>query len=297
MSDNPPSGDRVSIWLLGLGAVLGLVVASASLIENRGDAIVLPEQDVAHVNSVPIRRADFERLVAGLESDTRRRADEQTRRRVLDRMIEEELLVQRGVGLGFLQADRKVRANLVSAVIAAVTGDAEDREPSKRELTEFYRENMDFFTQPGRIRVRQVFFRVPDPAAQDEVAARASQAAKRLRAGDDFSSVRTELGSAEVSILPDALLPATKLREYVGPTALRTALALADGEFSDPVRSGMGYHVLWRLASEPDYTPELSEIEVPVQSEWRRRTGDRALREYLDELRTDAEVAVAPELR
>ena len=38
--------------------------------------------------------------------------------RVLDRMIDEELLGQRGLDLGLVRADRRVRADLVSAVIA-----------------------------------------------------------------------------------------------------------------------------------------------------------------------------------
>ena len=42
--------------------------------------------------------------------------------------------------------------------------EVEDRQPTASELREFYRENRDFFTQPGRMRVHQLFFRVPDPA-------------------------------------------------------------------------------------------------------------------------------------
>jgi len=43
-------------------------------------------------------------------------------------------------------------------------------------------------------------------------------------------------------------------------------------------------------------TPDLSEIEAQVRTEWLRRAGDRALREYLDELRDQAEIVVAPKL-
>ena len=136
-----------------------------------------------------------------------------------------------------------------------------------------------------------------DPTAQNEVAELAMQATRRLRAGEDFATVRDALGSHEISPLPDTLLPAKKLRDYVGPTALRSTLLLEDGAVSDPVRSGMGYHVLWRVQSEPDHVSELESIEPLVRAEWRRRIGDEALRAYLDELRGNAEVAVASELR
>ena len=99
-----------------------------------------------------------------------------------------------------------------------------------------------------------------------------------------------------MSPLPDVLLPATKLREYLGPTALRAAFELEVGEVSQPIRSGTGYHLLQLVERELSRTPDLSEIEEQVRTEWVRRAGDRALREYLDELRDQAEIVVAPQL-
>jgi parvulin-like peptidyl-prolyl isomerase len=65
---------------------------------------------------------------------------------------------------------------------------------------------------------------------------------------------------------------------------------------SHPVRSGTGYHLLQLVEREPSRTPDLSEIEDQVRAEWLRRAGDRALREYLDALRDQAEIVVAPQL-
>jgi peptidylprolyl isomerase len=59
---------------------------------------------------------------------------------------------------------------------------------------------------------------------------------------------------------------------------------------SDPVRSGTGYHVLQLVESEPSRVADFDEIEALVRAEWTRRTGERALREYLDDLRARAEI-------
>jgi len=212
-------------------------------------------------------------------------------------MIEEELLVQRGLELGLARYDRRVRSDLVSAVIAAVASDAEVQEPSEAELKEFYAEQSDFFTQPGRLRVRQIFFKAParDRGTDRETAAaeRAAEARERLERGEDLESVRRSLGDREILEVPDALLPAAKLREYLGPTAVRRALDLEVGAVSEPVRSGTGLHVLQLVAREPDRTPPYAELAPQVRAEWRRRAGDRALRSYLDEMRRRADVEVA----
>ena len=211
-------------------------------------------------------------------------------------MIDEELLVQRGLALGLAESDRRVRADITSAMIRSVVVEAEDEEPTEAELRAFYDEEGAFFTQPGRVRVGQVFFRVR--AADEDAAtrARAEIARDRLRAGEALATVRAEMGDEEVSRVPDTMLPPAKLREYVGPTALRAVLALDAGAIGDPVRSGTGYHVFWLVEREPARTPPFDEVREQVRAEWVRRAGDRALRDYLDDLRDRADVQVESEL-
>jgi parvulin-like peptidyl-prolyl isomerase len=108
--------------------------------------------------------------------------------------------------------------------------------------------------------------------------------------------VRDDAGDTVLSPIPDVLLPALKLREYIGPTALRGAMELEVGELSEPIRSGVGLHLLELVDHIPAKTPPLDEIEKQVRAEWRRRTGDRALRLYLDELRMQGEVVTMLEI-
>jgi hypothetical protein len=105
------------VALLAVGAVAGLVLAAHGLLASgprQGEA--LPERVVARVNGSEILTEDYLRLVAGLERDTREIADEKSRRHVLDRMIDEEVLVQRGLELGLAESDRRIRANVTAAM-------------------------------------------------------------------------------------------------------------------------------------------------------------------------------------
>jgi parvulin-like peptidyl-prolyl isomerase len=291
--DDGPASSRRPLLLLAAGALLGVAAAALGLLRTDPRHGGLPDDAVAAVNGTPILRETYERLVAGLESDTRSPVTPELRQRVLDRMIDEELLVQRGLELGLAESDRRVRADLTQAVINAVVVEAEDEEPTREDLERFHREETAFFTQPGRVRVAQVFVRVRAPADEMAARARADAASQRLADGEDFEAVRAELGDEEVSPVPDALLPLAKLREYVGPTALRAVMEQQPGAVGAPVRSGTGYHVFVVREREPERTPPLDEIEEQVRAEWVRRAGDRALREYLDELRAAADVAVA----
>jgi hypothetical protein len=290
----PAKAPRRPTVLLVLGALAGAGLAAGGLAAapRHGQ---LPTGVVALVNGEPIRADDYQRTVEGVANDKRDPITDADRRHVLERLIDEELLVQRGLALGLARQDRRVRADLTSTVIDGVVGDVSERTPTDDELAAFYQRNRDFFAGPGRVRVRQVFVR-GGSVADDTALARAQQAAVRLRSGDDVAAVVAALGDAPVSPLPDTLLPPSKLLEYVGPTALRTALALGVGEVSDPVRSSSGYHVLQMVERQPDTSPPLDDIRPQVLAEFRRRAGDQELRSYLDELRANAEIVVAEPL-
>lgn len=294
MSSVPPTPSRRPQLLLGLGAALGIATAGHGILRS-GDAAALPDGAIASVNGTPISADTHARLVEGVESDTREAASPEMRARILDRLIEEELLVQRGLDLGLAESDRRVRADIVQAMIRAAIAEAESEAPTERELAAFYAEHRELFTTPGRVRIAQVFVRVKDAADDARARAQAERARERLAAGESLAAVRVALGDAELSPVPDALLPPAKLREYVGPSVLRAALETEVGATSAPIRSGAGYHVLAPLEREPASTPPLAEIRDQVQAEWTRRAGERALRRYLDELRDAADVRLAPE--
>jgi parvulin-like peptidyl-prolyl isomerase len=291
----PPS--RLGLLLLTLGAVAGIAVAATGLLgPGLRVSSALPAGTVARINGQVIRDEDYERVVAGLANDRRDGIDDAQRRLVLDRLIDEELLIQRGLELGFARQDRKVRADLTAAVIASVVTEHEDLQPSDAQLQAFYDAHRDFFTQPGRLRLQQIFCRVPAAADDAAAAARAHEAVRRLRAGEAFGAVQAELGNAEIAPLPDALLPPAKLVDYLGPTPLQAALSLNVGAVSEPVRSGSGYHVLRVIERQTDATPAFAEIKPQIVAEFRRNAGEHALRAYLDTLRGRAEVVVAPTL-
>jgi parvulin-like peptidyl-prolyl isomerase len=290
------SPSRRPLFWLASGAAAGVTLAAWGLLGTDASNAALPRGVVASVNGKLIQAEDWARLVEGLESDTREPAGPELRRRVLDRMIDEELLVQRGVELGLVESDRRVRADLTQAMIQSIVVEVEDAEPDDGELRRFYAEQAAFFTQPGRVRAEQVFFRVRAPAEDAAAAARAAEAQRRLLGGEPFERVRDELGDDEVSPLPAALLPPAKLREYVGPTALRAVMELAPGALSAPVRSGTGYHVFRLVEREEPELPPFEQIADHVRAEWVRRAGDRALRGYLDDLREGAQVVTVDEL-
>jgi hypothetical protein len=278
------------LLVLAIAVGLGFALIARWIAPSRSR--VLPSDAIARVNDVLIRREDYERALDSLASDRRTAIDAAQRRRVLDRLIDEELLVQHGLATGAFRSDPKVRADLVAGVANIVTAEQEDAQPSAATLAAFYAAHGDRFVEPGRVRMRQIFFRVAalGDAALAETRAHASVA--RLRNGEPFAALQDELGDPEPLPPPDTPLSAGELREVLGPTVARTVQSLPVDAVSDPIRSGTGFHVVQVIERLPDAAPPLAEIQDKVLADYRLSQSENALRAYLDDLRRQADVEV-----
>ncbi|HSJ97137.1 MAG TPA: SurA N-terminal domain-containing protein, partial [Myxococcota bacterium] len=146
------AGSRSIAWL-GAGALAGVAAAALSLLGSGAAGPALPDGAVATVNGTVLRAADYQRALAALESDRRNPVGEGERRFVLDRLVDEELLVQRALELGLATSDRMVRNQLVAAMLTAVTDDAGLVEPDEASLRAFHTEHGDRFQAPARLQV------------------------------------------------------------------------------------------------------------------------------------------------
>ncbi|MFW6023397.1 MAG: peptidylprolyl isomerase [Myxococcota bacterium] len=288
---------RFGTWLLAAGAATGIALAGVALVERQssvGDD--LPPDVVAVVDGRPILRAEYERALRAVASDSDGLLSKADRRHVLDRLIDEQLLVQHGLELGLATRDRRVRADLSSAVIALVTARADDEaaEVTDAELRGFFDTHRDWFRTLPRLHVQQLFFRVGeggDAAARR----RATAALARWRAGEARADLADEADAFDVP-LPDGPVPSPKLRDYLGPTVVRAVVEAGEGDLVGPLRSGNGYHLVHVIARERGAVPPYEQVREQVRAEHRRRMGEERLRSLLEARRAEVEVRVDPEV-
>jgi hypothetical protein len=301
MPDSNPRTDRPP-WLLFLGATLGLGIATFGLLEDRREAARLPAGAAAVVGERTIRIIDYQRVLAGVESDRRNPIDEDMRRHVLERMIDEELLVQRALDLGLAVVDRRVRGELTSGLIDSIVSEADAVEPDDRAVARHYDANVGFFTRAGRVRAQTLFFSTRRDAEAGSPTATERLALASERLSESASSSEAEVmaiaeryADRQVSPIPDALLPASKIRDYVGPTVLQVLEGLEVGVWSPPIATTGGFYLARVLEREPAIVPALEDIEALVHQDLKRRRGDDALRRYLDDLRAEIPVSINPQ--
>ncbi|HYB98369.1 MAG TPA: peptidyl-prolyl cis-trans isomerase [Candidatus Limnocylindrales bacterium] len=284
------SPTRRTNLLLLLGLVAGAGLAAVGILRDAHTQLPTAATDaVAIVNGRAIPRTRLEQALALLERDRERPVTTQERQRALDRIVDEELLVQKAQELGIPESDRKLRADMVAAVLDAVAAQSDTEElPDERELRRFFEDNRAVLAPPAQLRVGVVFVSAERHADARE---RAAAAAARLRDGLPLQDVRAELGDPPALEAPDSALPPSRLADYIGPTAATLVQQMSVGDISDPIGGSDGYRVvvlLERLAPQADFQT----MREQALAEYRRRQREERVRLYLDELRRQARVEV-----
>ena len=266
-------------YILGSGLVVGIFLATLTIVEKNN---ISDQNWAAKIEDRFIPFARYEMQLEGLANDKRSPLTKKDKEYVLERMIEEELLIKRAIDLGMLENNPMARGTIVQQMIKNIISEGSRIEPEEKELIEFFEENIGFFTKANRLRVRQIYFSQDDFG--DKVLKEAKNAFTRLLKGETFDQV-TLSGSNSALKVPDTLMNLSKVREYIGPSLMREAQLLKPGQFSEPKKVSGGYKIIYLADREDAALPEYSNIRSSVLSEFSKRRDDRSLRTYLDNLK------------
>jgi hypothetical protein len=282
---------RARTRLLAL-VVVGALLAACGETDSGERKATSPRDVVAVVNGQAITRDAFEHYVesAAVGSETAS-SDAETQRRLLLRMVDEELLFQRAIALGLHRRDPAVHRAILSAVIASVTSEGVAAEPDEATLRSHYEENAAHFTGPERFAVEVV--RVSDRGRTDaEARSDAEEVANRLREGADVGAVLASYPDSSALATPAPPLPLESVAQRAGPAVASALSRLSPGEVSDPVRDEAGYTVVALRKRHPPEAAPFDDVRGEVRGAYLRQRRERALRDTLDALHREADIRV-----
>lgn len=262
-------------WLLA-GAFAGLIAAAFGILRQADTRQELPEDALARVNDQVIGRDVFERAVArmGVEGGT-----DSDAAWVLQRLIDDELLVQRGLELGMAESDLSVRTAIINSLVASVTAEADAASPTDEELAQYLAENAERFSYVAGMSVAAW-------QSDDEEVAQSFVTGLRTDGSVTLSDAIQPLAG-----LPSGLTPVDRLRDSLGPGITAAAADMPDGSSAVFARRGR-WLVVQVLGKEFEVVTDLDSIRNRVLLDYRRSLAESTLREYLDNLRRRADVVV-----
>jgi hypothetical protein len=282
-----------------LGIAVGVLAAGAGIFHKAPQAVTqVPPGYVAVVNGKGLLMSDF---ISQTATEAEKPFDETSpaeRAKVLQEMIDEELMVQRGVVLDVPETTIEVRDVMVDAVTAQVAAPILAAMPSEEDLRNYYNAHRAKYTTDGSMIVHDLvlhiggYQNVEQSAAQAETDA--TEAVYQLRSGAPISYVKEHFGFVDSgrSDNTEQLDFAAKL--HLGPKLYQVAAGLGDGEVSDPVLDSDGMHVLIMDRRLPPHVAPFDSVRDKVYEDYRKDETQRAKDDNLRMLRSRARVLVAP---
>ena len=270
--------------LLILGGIISIAIIGSSFIQK----VDLTQLNwVAKIDERAISKEKYETYLESIAQSRKTGLIESDPENILERMIDEELLIQRGIDLGMIENNPEIRSMIIQKMISSIVAETDNLRISTKDLKAFYSANQDLFTPSPKLHLIKLSF------ASDQRASGIT--AKDFLADGDLAAAKS-LASIEVISLPNTLLPAMKVREYIGPYLTQVALGLQEGEVSDLIELDDQFHLLVPVQKMIQGAPELNDIYQEVESEYIRFKGEEMLDEYLEDLRNWYDVVKANDL-
>tara|TARA_B100000767_G_scaffold68951_1_gene65560 strand:- start:914 stop:1789 length:876 start_codon:yes stop_codon:yes gene_type:complete len=270
---NSSNSVRAFIGLLGL---LLLLVGSNTQINWQNqpiDTVVLVNQQPVTESALQVARQRSGRFMVDVPVQDR---DKQ----LLQRLIDDELILQRAEELGILQADPGIRKLLARSAINTVVRESQALLIKEPELIAFYNDHQAVFQQPQRIKLQ---------AAQFDDLEMANISRNAVLLGDSLKKT-VSLGGGKILPIPVSPLPKHMLIRYLGISLTDLALELSATQISQPIVQGDNIYLLQVIENQPAILMPFEQVRETVMTELISRQRRDSLTTTLEELKQTASI-------
>ena len=305
------SHPRRSLLMFAAGTALGLGVAAYGLFSAAGTKIAgVPAEDVALINGRHILRSDF---ITQAQIETALPYDQTTkeqRLKVLNEMVDEELMVQRGLEVDLAASDPDVRMAEVNGVQLQVDADVLSQQPDDATLQKYYNEHKDKYAGEGIMALRDLTIQVSDTVSLEDAMEKASKGAAAFRMGKEANDVAATYDLVDSGTLDRGDMFDFAVKIKLIPQLYAAAEKLKTGEASDPIvetknvvaadNSLQKQTIVHVLAMEKRQAPEQRNFEDArdaVLQDYKKDEQTRVENANLAYLKGKADIQIAPEFR
>lgn len=216
-------------------------------------------------------------LVAGFTRTWQRPPDEAELKGMLDDWVREEIASREAVQIGLDRDDPVIRRRLRQKLEFLLEDAASSTRPSEAELVAWFEGHRAAYEQPGAVAFRQIFVDGERRGAAAEGEARGILASFRGRDADEIPK-----SEGDSSMLPGevALTGLDQVARDFGDAFAKALAAAPVGEWSGPVASSFGWHLVFVRERQEARHPALDEVRGAVE----RDVVSASRQRHLDEL-------------
>lgn len=294
--------NRRSMVFLACGALIGLAIAGYGLFTAKGTrSSGVPAEAVALVNQRQILRSDFMTQTEAQYSVPFAQTTREQREKILEDMIDEELMMQRGLEIDLPSYDPDVRNALVAGVELEVTADVLAQQPTSEELHAYYERHRSRYSSDGIMQLRDLVARTDASRSATVAHTMAIKAAAEIRAGQPLDAVIQRYGLVDSGRFMAAGhtdfgdIFEFAVRAKVDDPLYNALSPLKDGEISDPVDESDGAHLIAMIKRRLPVSQTFEQASNRVWADVKREAEAEVRAANLGYLHGRADIVVAPD--
>ena len=269
--------------LLLLASIIGTFLAIYSIMETNKNFSSLPDNIIATVNDKIIPSDKYQTVINLIQNDKRDELTKADREMALDRIIEEELLVQYAYKNGFLEADDLLRKSIVRSVVDSIVEQALSVVPAEQDLINFYEANRQTFAIDEKYRVVILSSKNRSDIDEGKVI---------WQSNYDLTLLRQTFKSIDRLDIPTGFISKIRLGTLIGPLLRDKVLSLQVGETSQTLKTIYGYSIVTLVDKKDRVIPEFKEISEIVLQEYKRQQREEILEELLKDLKRQSDIKI-----
>jgi parvulin-like peptidyl-prolyl isomerase len=238
------------------------------------------DQAIARVGEKEISRQRFEEIIKILDDQSNSELTLEKKNLIRDRLIDEELLIQRAIELDLVRNDSLVKGNVIQTMFQYIINSNELPEPSEAELREYLIKEKNYFSSGKRYKLKNYTFRNFNDA----------ETARNSLALNNFEDFLKHVETENTIDLPNVFLTPQKIRDYLGPKALEELPNLDKGGFSKIFEINQIPSIIICIDILLDNSPKFEEIVEQIKNKFIRDREDSLVKEYIENLRNFYEI-------
>ena len=253
---------------------------------------------VALVNDVVISEDQFLKYASNLGADIQPEDDVEILELLLERMIEEELLVQRGIELDLHKKDIGVRKEMIKQVIDFII-QVEKNQISEEDLKDFYNKNIGKYTPIQKIQFQSIYINslnkesvlLGTESDLKTLQPKLSKLYENLKT-TDFIEIKSSFDENNFFEVPDKLINIKDCNLLFGKSICNQIALLNLDEVSQPIFFDNGYFIfklIDRIKQEID-EEYYNEIKEKIIFDYNNGLDDEKLKKYLKYLKDNSDI-------
>ena len=238
------------------------------------------DQAIARVGEKEISRQRFEEIIKVLDDQSNSELTLEKKNLIRERLIDEELLIQRAIELDLVRNDSLVKGNVIQTMFQYIINSNELVEPSEAELREYFSKEKNYFSSGRRYKLKNYTFRNLNDA----------ETAINLLNQSDLESFLKLVETESAIDLPNVFLTPQKIRDYLGPKVLDELASLEKGGFSNIFEINEVPSIVICIDILLENNPKFEEIAEQIKNKFIRDREDSLVKEYIENLRNFYEI-------